>query len=139
MKYALLILALTCIAQAQDLPDAPELQPAPRTFAFGQFDSPKPLRTKRQTLHDPAFWIPQVATWVAVGADIAVNRNQKWGAAQTPMLHNGGLYLDALLPVAACNLLSYGADRLMFRPLGWGLASYVIFRHVRGAATQKYP
>ena len=121
------------------LPDAPEVQPEPHTFTFGRFDSPHPLRTNRQTLHSPAFWIPQVATWVAVSADLARTHNQNYGTNSTPMLHGPGLYADALIPVAVCNLLSYGADRLMWRPLGWSLAAYVTTKHVRGAITKQYP
>jgi hypothetical protein len=143
LLLAVLVALGMCLdAQGQQwhvLPDAPEVQPEPHTFSFGRFDSPHPLRTNRQTLHSPAFWIPQVATWVAVSADLVRTRNQPYGTSGHPMLHGPGLYADALIPVAVCNLLSYGSDRLLWRPIGWGLAGFVVYKHARAAITQQYP
>jgi hypothetical protein len=119
-----------------ELPDAPTPQPrdkAPSFFAFGHWNADKPLRTNAQTVKSISFWGPQVLQYGAIAASIARTRH-------SPSAPKGGeLYVDALVPAVIISAMSYGADRLLWRPLGLGLTSFVIFRHTRAAITGRYP
>lgn len=132
-RGVLLLLILASPAGAQ-LPDAPTPQPPPPTFwQVGRWDSPHALRSNRQTLKSPWFIIPQAVMWTAVIVDMK-------RAHLDPNAPRGReLFVDAAIPAMVGSVMSYGSDRLIWRPLGLGIAAYVTFRHGRGAVTGTYP
>ncbi len=143
MKFALLLLA-SAAAFTQELPDAPqplalagwrEISPAlpvrhVRTFSLRRATDP-PLRSNRETLRSAGFWAPQIATGIAGAADVYVNRHNPKASQE--------IGIDTGVPLATGFVLSYLADRYLWRPIGWGFAAYGIALHTRGAATGKYP
>jgi hypothetical protein len=138
VKIVLVVMTVSVLCIAQEFPDAPMPQPKveekqPKFFTFARRDANKPLRTNRQTLKSPGFIVPQVLQYMAVGISIARTRH----SSTAP--RGGELYADALVPAVIISAMSYGSDRLLWRPLGVGLAGFVIFRHSRAAATGRYP
>jgi hypothetical protein len=137
MKAITILLMLASVCMAQELPDAPMPQTTPEKppvyFTFMDRNAVKPLRTNRQTLASPGFYVPQVLAYTAIAVDIDRTRH----SANAP--RGADLYVDALLPAVVISAMSYGADRLLWRPLGTGLMGFVIFKHSRAAVTGRYP
>jgi hypothetical protein len=142
MKAGALLLLLAGMAAAQELPDAPQpvVPPAPPAPHWRTIEAPAPrpigtfsgrhigdpaLRSPRQTLTSPSFYLPQAAGWIATAVDFKINRSQSGK-------------VDAFVPAAALTGLSYTLDRWVWRPLGWLSAGIVTAIHVHGAVTGRY-
>jgi hypothetical protein len=119
---------------SDDLPDAPSVtlphskakswhdlvtpQPVPakaRFWTVGRWDSGKPLRSNRETLHSWTFWAGETANWGSAFAVVQVTRNER----QNPALpRHGEFYVDAFVPAAVISGGHYLADRYLCRGVG---------------------
>lgn len=86
-----------------------------RFWTVGRWDSPKPLRSNRETLRSWTFWAGETANWGSTLALVNVTRNEK----QNPNIPtHRGLYVDAFVSTLAVSGAHYLSDRYICRGVG---------------------
>jgi len=115
--------------------------PPPATRKVGFFTvhraSDPPLRTSKQTLFSPAFYVPEALAWGVATADVKLNGCKQVGSSNAPC--GGALYVDAFVPLGIISGAHYFFDRFVCRACSFPALGIVFERHIKGLATGVYP
>lgn len=113
--------------------------PAPKKVGFWTVHraSDPPLRTSKQTIFSPTFYVPEALAWGVAAADVKMNGCKQVGTSTAPC--GAELYVDAFVPLGIISGAHYFFDRFVCRACSFPALGIVFERHIKGLATGVYP